>query len=248
VQAILGERFIGAYLSGSLANGDFDEHSDVDVVIVAEQEITDPYFSALSTMHQRLAALDSWCATQLEVTYISRAALRRFDPAQARHANLDRGEGERLKMIGYDEGWLVQCHLLHERGITLAGPAPRSLIDPVSPEDLKQAMRAILAGWAAEFLHDPAPLSNQGYQSYTVLSLCRILYTLEHGAVVSKPAAARWAQTALEARWVPLIERAGRGRQHPQAEAPAQAVGETQAFIRHALERHSLREALEAIA
>src|SRR6185503_1973466 len=102
VQSVLGKHFIGLYLSGSLANGDFDEQSDVDVVVVADQEISGALFTALADLHQKIAALDSWCATQLEVTYISQAALRRFDPAQAWHANLDRGRGEQLKLMRYD--------------------------------------------------------------------------------------------------------------------------------------------------
>src|SRR2546423_4926058 len=101
----------------------------------------------------------------------------------------------------HDSDWIVQRYTLRERGITLAGPAPQSLIDPVSPDDLRRAMLDILHGWWALMLDDPAPLRRRGYQSYTVLSLCRLLYTLEYGAVVSKPVAARWAQETLDARW-----------------------------------------------
>ena len=36
--------------------------------------------------------------------------------------------------------------------------------------------------------------------------MCRILYTLEHGAVVTKPVAARWAQATLASRWRPLVQ------------------------------------------
>lgn len=238
VQAILGQHFVGMYLYGSLANGDFDRHSDVDFVVVTEEEISGAFFSALSEVHQRIATLDSWCATQLEGTYISRLALRRFDPERAWHANIDRGNGERLKMMQYDEGWVAQCYILRERGITLAGPAPHTLIDPVSPDDLRQAMLTVLHGWATHLLHDPAQLSGRGYQSYTVLSLCRILYTLQTGGVVSKPVAARWAKETLAERWTPLIERAWAGRSEP--EAPAADVRETLDFIRFAIERRGI--------
>ena len=42
--------------------------------------------------------------------------------------------------------------------------------------------------------------ASQGYQAYAILSMCRVLYTLEFGTVVSKPAAARWAQGTLDER------------------------------------------------
>ena len=38
---ILGENFCGAYLQGSFAVGEADEHSDVDFVVVIERELTD---------------------------------------------------------------------------------------------------------------------------------------------------------------------------------------------------------------
>jgi hypothetical protein len=133
-------------------------------------------------------------------------------------------------------GWLVQRHTLRQRGIPLTGPAPPTLIDPVSPDDLRQAMEPMLHDWAAELLADPALVSSRGYQSYIVLSLCRILYTRQHGAIVSKPAAARWAQQNLPERWRPLVERAWLGRRQPDLKAHPQDVSETLDFIGYALE------------
>lgn len=40
-----------------------------------------------------------------------------------------------------------------------------------------------------------------------MLTMCRALYTLQFGTVVSKPSVARWAQTYLGERWVALIQR-----------------------------------------
>ena len=60
------------YLYGSLASGDFDRESDVDYVVVTDTEIPDETFQALDAMHQRIAAMDLWCATQLEGSYLPR--------------------------------------------------------------------------------------------------------------------------------------------------------------------------------
>jgi Domain of unknown function (DUF4111) len=59
---------------------------------------------------------------------------------------------------------------------------------------------------------------------------CRALFTLEKGAIVSKPVAARWAQQALGARWAGLIERALAWR-----EDGIDDLQETLEFIRYAL-------------
>jgi len=235
-QAILDERFVGMYLFGSLTSGDFDKDSDIDVVVVTAGEISEDRFSALRAMHEKIYAGDSPWTIQLEVSYIPRGALRRYDPADAVHPHIDRGSDE-LLMVEHDESWTVQRHVLRERGITLAGPAPQSLIDPVSGRDLREAMVAILDGWAAEILRDPARLGRRGGQSYAVLSICRILYTLQHGSVVSKRVAARWAQGALSDRWTPLIEGTWAGRENPERDARPEEVSETLAFIRYARER-----------
>ena len=48
-------------------------------------------------------------------------------------------------------------------------------------------------------------LQNSFYCCYAVLTMSRMLYTIRHGAIVTKPVAARWAQEALDRRWTPLI-------------------------------------------
>ena len=235
VQTILGNHFVGAYLFGSLSSGDFDPASDIDVVVVTNDELTDDLFSGLKAMHARIAAGDSWWATQLEVSYIPKHALSRYDPASTLHPHIDRGKGESLHMMRHDNDWVVQRYTLRERGITLAGPAPQTLIDPVLPNDLRRAMLAIM-WWPKEILDDPAQIKKCGYQSYIVLTMCRMLYTLQLGVVASKPVAARWALETLDHRWRSLIERAVDGRQHPQAEALSEDLSGTMDFIRYTLE------------
>lgn len=237
VQTILESHFVGMYLFGSLTSGDFDQDSDIDVVVVTDDEISGDLFSALQAIHARINAGDSPWTIQLEVSYIPQHALRRYDPANALHPHIDRGRGESLGMMQHDSSWVVQRYTLRERGITLAGPAPQTLIDPVSPNDLRQAMLAILKGWALQILQDPAQIKHRGGQSYTVLSIYRILYTLQYGTVVSKPVAARWAQETLDNQWTPLIERTWTGRHNPGLEASPDDVNGTLDLIRYALER-----------
>jgi hypothetical protein len=192
-------------------------------------------------LHARIAAIDSPWATQLEASYISRHALRSYDPSRAVHVHIDRGVDESLSRLRHDQGWVVQRYVVRERGTALAGPAPQTLIDPVSPNGLRQAMRAVLRDWAAPMLNDPAKKGHRGYQSYVVLSLCRILNTLEYGTVVAKPVPARWAQEALGQRWTALIDRTWVGRHNPRLKAEVEDVRETLELIRYALERGGQR-------
>jgi len=163
IQDILGAHFIGMYLEGSLANGDFDQDSDIDFVVVTDVEVTENFFSALQTMHERIARIDSRWAVQLEGSYISQQGLRRYDHANDIHPNIERGSGERLKLTQHEEVWNVHRHILREHGITIIGPAPRTLIDPVTPNALRSAMLSTLNGWATQILNHPKEIRHRGY-------------------------------------------------------------------------------------
>jgi predicted nucleotidyltransferase len=208
VRAILGDRFRAMYVEGSLALGDFDPaSSDIDFVVTAEG-LRPQDIESLQGMHARLAATDARWGTDLEATYIPEADLRRYDAGRAIYPRIERGPGEWLRVQQHEIDWLIHLHILREHSIRLAGPPARELIDPIQPDELRQAMATLMRVWWAPMLHNPSRLQRPGYLAYAVLTMCRMLYTLQHGAVVSKPAAARWAQTGPARRWTTLIDRA----------------------------------------
>ena len=235
VQKILGDQFIGMYLFGSLANGDFDQHSDIDVLVVTNAEITDDRFSALEEMHKQINEIDSHWAIQVEASYIPQNALRRFDPSNMLHPHMDRGAKETLHKMSHANDWIIQRHILRERGIVITGPDLKTLIDPVSPNDLRQAVVDVLPLWANPILDDPSRINKRGYQSFFVLSLCRMLYTLQYGEIVSKPFAAKWTKKNFS-HLTELIERALMGRQNPDLEAQPEDIHGTLQLISYTLE------------
>ena len=114
----------------------------------------------------------------------------------------------------------------------IGGPAPQTLIDPVQPNELRRAVLATLREWWSQQLDNPVWLDSREYQAYAVLTMCRALYTLQSGTMVSKPVAAQWAQEALGERWAGLIERA-LAWQHADG---LENLPETLDFIRYTLE------------
>ena len=236
VKRILADRFIGISLFGSLANGGFDAYSDIDVLIVTDTEISDAKFDALKEMHAHINQINSPWALQLEVSYIPQNALRRFDPGNNLHPHMDRGTNEVLHMKSHESDWIIQRYLLRERGILVTGPDLKTLIDPIAPSELRQAVIEELPLWADYLLNHPSTLKSRGYQSFCVLSFCRMLYTLQNKGVLSKQAAASWAIEALDARWKPLIERAVIGRQNSNMEASSEDINETLEMLRYLLE------------
>ncbi|HEX7175789.1 MAG TPA: aminoglycoside adenylyltransferase domain-containing protein [Pyrinomonadaceae bacterium] len=238
---ILGDRFAGLYLYGSLASGDFDpELSDIDFLVVTEGEMPDELLPALEAMHAGLASADRKWATKLEGSYVPRHALRRYDAADPPCPQLNEG---RFYVARHCSDWIIQRHVLREHGVALSGPPPSTLIDPVSPDDLREAVRGILREWWEPMLLDGAWLRRGDlYQAYAVLTMCRALYTLRHGRIASKPVSAAWAQDELGARWATLIERASAWRH----DAPSGDLSGATDFVRFTLGRARSSESSEA--
>jgi hypothetical protein len=232
VQTVLGDHFSGMYLYGSLASGDFDPHrSDIDFLVVTTGELPDEIIPALEAMHMRILSSGLKWASKLEGSYLPQHALRRYNPDDPPRPAINEG---RFYLDCHRSDWVIQRHIIREHGLTLAGPSPRDLIDPVQPDDLRQAVRGILVEWWSPILHDPARLSTSEYQAFGVLTMCRALHTLQHGIIASKPAAARWAQAALGEPWAALIEYALAW----QRDMPWDAhLDQTLDFVRYTLDR-----------
>ena len=103
---------------------------------------------------------------------------------------------------------IIQRHIIREHAVIVAGPNPHTLIDPVDSGELQRAVKDMLEKWWRPLLADPDWLQRIEKQPFAVLTMCRALYTLEHGSVVSKPVAARRAQETIGKQFSPLIERA----------------------------------------
>lgn len=238
VESILGEQFIGMYLYGSLSLGDFDpQTSDVDFLVVTKAALPDETIAALQVLHRSIATSNLPFATRLEGSYIPQTALRRHDPDHCNHPYInshDSHDADRVtvRVESHGSDWDIQRHIVREHGVVIAGPPTTTLIDPVPMEAIQAGVRDLLYGWWAD-VFESSLLEEPLYQAYAVLTMCRMLYTFQHGTIVSKPVAAQWALATLEPRWHWLIEWA---LKYPEA-PPRDPVEETRAFIRYTMER-----------
>jgi len=235
-RALAGD-FVGAYLQGSFALGSADEHSDVDFVVVTAREPDDARIDRLQAMHEAIFELPVSWAQHLEGSYVPAESLRRLDPGQ-KYPFLDNGSSE---LVGDEHcNTAVVRWILRERGIGLAGPPPRDLVDPVSAEQLRsEALTRVheYAQWARESAD--AAAMNRWQQSYLVLTFCRLLHTARTGTVTTKANAAAWALESLTAEWAELIRTAVDDRPDPWGRvheaADPQVAGRTLAFASYAV-------------
>ena len=114
--------------------------------------------------------------------------------------------------------WVVR-----EQGVTLAGPAPTLLVDPIPVKALREHIRATIQDWGQEIVNHPAHFNNRFYQGFIVLNYCRMLHDLHRGFPGSKLAGAQWAKANLDLSWKGLIDRAWNGRPDPEVSSRQRA-------------------------
>ncbi len=212
-QEILKDNFVGAYLQGSFAVGDYDLHSDVDFAIVIAEELSAEQVDALQDMHSRLYDRDISWAQHLEGSYFPQESLRDHSLRGRELWYIDNGSRS-LIQSGHCNTLVVRW-VLRERGITLAGPPAERLMDLVSARALRGEIADVINEWGQEILDNPEHFNNRFYQGFIVLSYCRMLQSLQTGTVESKVAGAEWAKRNLDPAWSALIDGAWEGRPNP---------------------------------
>jgi Domain of unknown function (DUF4111) len=242
--AILGGQFAGMYLVGSLALGDFQpRESDLDLIIVTASALADEIIAALRELHQRFDHSAAVWAARVDAIYIPQGVVREASPTTARYLVLHWPEPLVLGNVESEWGseWPIWRHTLREHGVVVSGPSPRALLDPVHPDDLRRASARKVEEWRALAHGDPkwvAGLHERRTHTYVVMTLCRLLYTLDTGSVASKPVAARWAARGRATRWSKLIGRATTEPRTTAADVPEDAVHDALALLEYTDEQY----------
>ncbi len=234
VQRALGNTFIGAYLQGSFAVGDFDENSDVDFIVVTHEELSESQVEALQILHATVYDLESEWAKHLEGSYFPAAVLRDASLRGTPLWYLDHGSRSLVRSDHCNT--IVVRQVVRETGVKLAGPDPATLVDPIPVAALRDEIRATMLGWGREILAKPDAWANRFYQGYIVLNYARMLHDLVVGHPGSKRAGAEWAKARFGPPWIDLIDSAWGGRPNPavsvRTPADRQAFTRTLEFLR----------------
>ncbi|MGE3075078.1 MAG: aminoglycoside adenylyltransferase domain-containing protein [Dehalococcoidia bacterium] len=268
IRDVLGPNLVGVYLQGSFAVGDADENSDVDWAAVTNHDIDAVVHARLNEFHRELHARPETWAQHLEGSYFPRNVLKNLaeaptelpgsprDPGWTDPSNgaplsvypvLYLNNGSNTLIRSQHDNSLAVRWVLREHGITLFGPPPATLIDPIEPADLANAGFEIMRWWGADLLSGRANLDALWIQGFAALFFPRVLATAAEGRLVSKREAVAWAKANLDPRWHPLVERAWadrdrypRGHGAPESHAALKPdlddVAATLEFVRYALD------------
>lgn len=234
VRTVLGDYFIGMYLYGSLVSGDFDPgRSDIDFLVVTSEELPANLISDLKTMHAHIYKSDLEWAKKMSGAYIPLDAMRKYSPTGPACPLVNKNE---FLVARPESDWVMIRHILYTSGLVIVGPPLQTIIDPVRPKQLREAVLILLRNNWIPWIHNADFFNGVGYQPYVVLTMCRALYTLEHGTGASKRRSAEWVLAKSDKRWTKLIKQAMAWHYGD----PPGDIGQTQEFMRYILKEAGL--------
>lgn len=206
---------IGAYLYGSATTTGLRPDSDIDLLIVTRRSLIDSERTALASL---LLSLSGWKGHALrfpdaadrrpvELTSLVLGDLHPLTDAPP--CDFQYGEWIREHLLdgvlpqpAPDPEVLVLLATAHSSHTSLRGPVLDKLVDPVPAELLRQALRAIV----------PEVIRNLvGDERNALLTLARIVVTMETGQIVPKDAAAQALAQRLAGHDRELLEYARAG-------------------------------------
>ena len=199
----LGDSFVGAYLQGSFALGAGDLHSDCDFLVVVRERPDADQESALRALHRDLPHREGHWNRHLEGSYAVADDLVSVAGLGAEWLYADHGADELVWSDHCNQPWTRW--ILREHGITLLGPCPGKLVEPVPEDVLRDRARAGLATLADDVL-GWCPPHLAWCQRYLVVQACRSLHTARTAQVASKRDALRWAMMHGDPQWRPLLQ------------------------------------------
>ncbi|NLU82537.1 aminoglycoside adenylyltransferase domain-containing protein [Rhodococcus sp. HNM0569] len=227
---------VGIYLYGSAVSGGLRPDSDVDLLVVTRRSLDSAERTGLV---QVLLDNSGWrghadrfpdaaSRRPLDVTFL---VLGELSPMTARpRRDFQYGEWLRDALLGGvlpepaddPDVALLLATALH-RSRTLEGPRLAEIVPPVSAEVLRQASLQQVPRLVDEIAEDTRNV---------LLTLCRILVTLESGAIVSKDVAAQAVASRRSGHERALLHRAraaylGFAREEPPAAPHAHALAQT---------------------
>ncbi len=163
--------------------------------MIVEAPLSEEQVQRLAELHRQLLALDGGTA-MLEGDYAPRDQLvptGTKGPVHWFRAGRLRGPDD---MLSADNVANMRSH-----GIVVFGPAPSTLLPEVTSDDVRAAVREMMA--------EPADATTERDAALEILDLARSLRALETGEPTSRRAGLEWGLRSMGPRWHAALLRAG---------------------------------------
>jgi hypothetical protein len=201
LRVTFGPDLVGVYQYGSAVHGGFDPMlSDLDLVIVTEPPVESYDFDVLAGIVGRLKAREPDWADRLDLAFIGRMRLANF---RAGGPLVSISHEESLHVVHDASDWLVTWFLVRDADRPLVGPSATSLVPPIEIREFLLCVALDVDHFVAAVRAD----QGSGSVAYRLLTLCRVLRSLESGALCTKQDGADWTAARFP-EWAPVIQTA----------------------------------------
>lgn len=164
------------------------------MLVVLEREPPPGRVAELRRMHRALGRLDAQ-TLRIEGDYAPRDWLVPTGTTHPVYWFRDGELHEPLLMLSADN-----VANIRDRGIAVVGPPSATILPSVTPDQVRDAVREMMA--------DDPDLSTELSAAREILDLARSLRALETGEPTSRRAGLEWGLRTMDARWRPSLRRA----------------------------------------
>lgn len=204
IEELFENQLIGIYLYGSAILGGLHINSDVDILVIINQDLTKATRNELT---KRLMLISGKIGCKnlkrpLEVTVINQNDIvpRQFPPK----CEFMYGEWLREQMEAgdipqscYDPDVAILLWQARSHSLSLKGPEAIKVIEPILMKDIQKAIRCSLPELIAGV---------KGDERNVLLTLARMWFTISTGEICSKDMAAEWVTPRLPQNLAALLE------------------------------------------
>ncbi len=210
-EIFLDEKIVGVYVYGSIALGAFHiETSDVDFVTVISDSVNEAEKQQLVELHKKLSS--STLGKRMDGMYIPLADLGKYNDEMNEYVYCAEGKAD----IGYWDINAVTWWTLKNQGITVIGKEAEDLPFQIKWDDVVNTMKYNVEHYWSEKVNRPYLFFIEEWVESAVVTMGRILYTLDYKTIVSKDRGFQYLLERSVKEWEPLLKEVERMRHNPK--------------------------------
>ncbi|MGE6348861.1 nucleotidyltransferase domain-containing protein [Bacillus mycoides] len=205
------EKIVGVYIYGSIALGAFHiETSDVDFITVISDSVNEAEKQQIIELHKKLSK--SALGKKMDGMYIPLADLGKYNHEINEYVYCADGKAD----IGHWDINAVTWWTLKNQGITVTGREAEDLPFQIKWDDVVNTMKYNVEHYWLEKTKRPYLFFIEEWVESAVVTMGRILYTLDHKTIVSKDSGLQYMLELYSHKWEPLLREVGRMRHNPK--------------------------------
>ncbi|WP_454052189.1 aminoglycoside adenylyltransferase domain-containing protein [Clostridium sp. Marseille-Q7071] len=211
INSAFRDKIFGVYVYNSLALGKFDANkSDIDFITILKRPLSKQELESLSSIHKKLN-IESPYGRKMEGMYIQLNDLGKSNSQITPYPYFADGK---LTASGYYDINYVTWWTLKHYGVGINSPKAYDLNFEVEWNNVLDTMDYNLNIYWKDKLNKSIVFLFDNCIEFSILTLCRILFTLENKKITSKVEGAKFSIEFLPSNWRLIIEEAIRIREN----------------------------------